>query len=75
MNGQDLIGVILPVLQQTRRFVILTGGGTILLNGALTQRLKVAGTVEGQDYDLIPETFAAQLTSLRPLERSLLNIW
>jgi hypothetical protein len=67
MYGQDLIGTILPVLQQTRRFVLLTGGGIILLNGALTQRLKAAGKVEGQDYLLIPEELAAQLNAVGAL--------
>jgi hypothetical protein len=67
MYGQDLIGVILPVLQQTRRFVLLTGGGIILLNGALTQRLKAAGKVESQDYLLIPDELAAQLNAVGAL--------
>jgi hypothetical protein len=67
MYGQDLIGVILPVLQQTRRFVLLTGGGIILLNGALTQRLKAAGKVEGQDYLLIPDELAAVLNAVGAL--------
>jgi hypothetical protein len=57
----------LPVLQQTRRFVLLTGGGIILLNGALTQRLKAAGKVEGQDYLLIPDELAAQLNAVGAL--------
>ncbi len=67
MYGQDLIGLILPILQQTRRFVILTGGGTILLHGILSERLKAAGKIEGQEYLVIPNAFAAFLNAVGAL--------
>jgi hypothetical protein len=67
MYGQDLVGVILPMLQQTRRFVVLTGGGSILLSSILKERLQAAGKIEGQEYLLIPEAQAALLNAIGAL--------
>ena len=40
-NGQDLVGQVLPVLQDSRRYVIITGGGAVLLRDMLLDRLAI----------------------------------
>ncbi|KAB8140763.1 hypothetical protein F8S13_22435 [Chloroflexia bacterium SDU3-3] len=67
LYGQDMIAQLLPVMQQTRRFVLFTGGGTILLNGLLSQRLKTAGKIAGQDYTIVTPEYAAYLNAIGAL--------
>lgn len=66
-QGQDLIGRLLPVFQQTRRFVLVTGGGVILLHDQLVERLEATGKVRGEDYELINHGMSSTLNSIGAL--------
>ncbi len=52
-TGQDLIGRMLPILQQQSRYVLTTGGGTVLLHDALVERTAKIGKRAGSDYAII----------------------
>lgn len=66
-SGQDLIGRILPVLRQTRRYVILTGGGVVLLQQLLEERLHATGKQAEDDYMVIPAHLASYANSIGSL--------
>jgi hypothetical protein len=52
-TGQDLIGRMLPILQQQSRYVLTTGGGTVLLHESLIERTAKIGKRPGSDYAII----------------------
>lgn len=58
-QGQVIIGTVLPVLRQSRRFVTITGGGVILLHNLLKPRLDADAKVRGEDYELINHDIAS----------------
>ena len=66
-NGQDLVGQVLPVLQDSRRYVIITGGGAVLLRDMLLDRLATVGKTQGEDFLLINHGLAAALNSVGAL--------
>lgn len=66
-KGQNLIGQVLPVLRQSKRFVIITGGGVILLYDMLNRRLQAAQKIHGEDYQLINHGLASILNSVGAL--------
>jgi hypothetical protein len=65
--GADLVGKCLEVFQETRRFLVVTGGGVILLNGTVRELLAAAGKEAGQDYEIVPLEWASTLNSLGAL--------
>lgn len=58
-DGQNLIGKIVPSLRQSRRFVIVTGGGVILLDRLLKERIAATGKQAGSDYAIINHGLAS----------------
>jgi hypothetical protein len=66
-NGQDLVGQVLPVLQDSRRYVIITGGGAVLLRDMLLDRLATVGKTQGEDFLLVNHGLAAALNSVGAL--------
>lgn len=58
-QGQAIIGTVLPVLRQSRRFTTLTGGGVILLHDLLTPRLAAEAKMAGEDYLIINHGIAS----------------
>ena len=66
-TGQDLVGRILPVLRQTRRYVILTGGGVVLLQKMLAERLLAAGKSAETEYTMMPVHLASYTNSFGAL--------
>jgi len=63
-QGQALIGAVLPVLRQSRRFVMITGGGVILLHDLLQPRLEAELKRRGEDYDFIHHGIASEINSI-----------
>lgn len=63
-QGQAIIGTVLPVLRQSRRFVTITGGGVILLHDLLKPRLDADSKVRGEDYELINHGIASVVNSI-----------
>lgn len=63
-QGQAIIGTVLPVLRQSRRFVTITGGGVILLHELLKPRLDADSKVRGEDYELINHGIASVVNSI-----------
>jgi len=63
-QGQALIGTVLPLLRQSRRFVTITGGGVILLHHLLTPRLDAESKVRGEDYELIHHGIASLVNAI-----------
>ncbi len=68
-EGQDVVSRILPALQQTTRFVLLTGGGVLFepLRQAIIERATVAGKEEGKDYAIVPHDYALALNAVGAL--------
>lgn len=66
-HGQDVIGRLLPVLQQQSRYVLITGGGAVLLREALIERAAVVGKTHDQDYAIINQNQAAILNAVGAL--------
>ena len=66
-EGQNIIGQVLPILRQSKRFVIVTGGGVILLYDMLTKRLDTAQKTRGEHYELINHGLASILNSVGAL--------
>lgn len=58
-QGQAIIGTVLPLLRQSRRFVTITGGGVILLHDLLKPRLDAESKVRGEDYELVNHDIAS----------------
>jgi hypothetical protein len=62
-HGQDVIGRVLPILQQQQRYVLLTGGGAVLLRDLLIERAAAVGKAQPDDYALIDPKQAALLNA------------
>lgn len=62
--GQALITAILPKLRQSRRFVVITGGGVMLLHDQLVARLALEEKVAGEDYLLINHNLSSLLNAV-----------
>jgi hypothetical protein len=67
MYGHNLVGRMLPTFQDSRRYVIITGGGAILLHQPIIDVLTAAGKEQGQDYFLINHGLASVLNSVGAL--------
>jgi hypothetical protein len=66
-QGQAILADLLPSLRQSRRFVIITGGGVILLHERIAERLMLEPKRRGEDYDLIYPELAATLNAVAVL--------
>jgi hypothetical protein len=62
--GQALITAILPKLRQSRRFVVITGGGVMLLHDQLVARLALEEKLPGEDYLLINHGLSSLLNAV-----------
>jgi hypothetical protein len=67
MYGHNLVARMLPTFQDTRRYVIITGGGAILLQGPISDVLAAAGKEQGHDYFLMDHGLASVLNSVGAL--------
>jgi hypothetical protein len=65
--GQDLVGKMLEIFQETRRFLVITGGGVILLHDTITDLLDAAELERGRDYVVVNHGLASILNSLGAL--------
>jgi hypothetical protein len=65
--GSDLVGRLTEVVRETRRFLVLTGGGLILLWSGVNDLLRAAEKEAGQDYQLVPPAWASALNSIGAL--------
>jgi hypothetical protein len=65
--GQDLVGKMLEIVQETRRFLIITGGGVLLLQKPLREMLDAAELVADRDYFLVDRDRASVLNSVGTL--------
>lgn len=65
--GQDLVGKMLSIFQNTRRYMIITGGGVILLHDIIVELLNAAGLEEGREYFVINHGLAAVVNSIGAL--------
>jgi len=62
-QGQTIIGLTLPALQDTRMFLLWTGGGAALLHEQIRERSRVVGRSE-QDYLVVPAPLAPVLNAV-----------
>jgi len=65
--GQDLVGKMLEIVQETRRFLVITGGGVILLKKPLLEMLDAAEVAADRDYFLVNRDLASALNSVGAL--------
>ncbi|HEU4327351.1 MAG TPA: hypothetical protein VFS21_29710 [Roseiflexaceae bacterium] len=65
--GSDLVGKLLEVFRDTRRYLVITGGGVILLGITVRELLGAAGKEAGTDYEIIPAEWASVLNSVGAL--------
>src|SRR4051794_26841440 len=65
--GQDLVGKMLEIVQETRRFLVITGGGVILLKKPLLEMLDAAAVEAERDYFLVNRDLASVLNSVGAL--------
>ena len=65
--GQDLVGKMLEIIQETRRFLIITGGGVLLLQKPLRDMLDAADVAADRDYFLVNRDSASVLNSVGTL--------
>jgi hypothetical protein len=65
--GQDLVGKMLEIVQETRRFLVITGGGVILLKKTLLDMLDAAEVAADRDYFLVNQDVASVLNSVGAL--------
>jgi hypothetical protein len=65
--GSDLVGKLLEVFQDTRRYLVITGGGVILLGDTVRELLEAAEKDAGTDYEIVPREWASTLNSLGAL--------
>lgn len=66
-HGQSLITSFLPALRQSKRFVVITGGGASLLHDMIEDRLKMEQKEAGQDYELINSGVSSILNAIGAL--------
>lgn len=71
-QGQAIVAEILPIILQTQSFVLVTGGGAILLRDLLMERLNAEGKVCGVDYDIIDPPLASVINGIGILFASIL---
>ncbi len=62
--GQALISAILPTLRQSRRFVVITGGGVLLLHDQLITRLALEDKTPDDDYLLINHGLSSLMNAI-----------
>jgi hypothetical protein len=65
--GQDLVGKMLEMFQETRRFLVITGGGVILLQETIIEMLNAAGLESQRDYFVVNHGLASVLNSVGAL--------
>jgi hypothetical protein len=65
--GQDLVGKMLEIVQETRRFLLITGGGVVLLKKPLLDMLDAAEVEAERDYFLVNRELASVLNSVGAL--------
>jgi hypothetical protein len=65
--GQDLVGKMLEIVQETRRFLVITGGGAILLKKTMLDMLDAAEVEADRDYFLVNQNLASALNSVGAL--------
>lgn len=65
--NQDILARILPTLQQQSRFVLITGGGSILLRRQLLERAAATGKRAGDDYEVIDHGLSAMMNAVGAL--------
>jgi hypothetical protein len=65
--GQDLVGKMLEIVQETRRFLVITGGGVLLLKKPLRDMLDAAEVEAERDYFLVNRDLASVLNSVGAL--------
>ena len=65
--GQDLVGKMLEIVQETRRFLLITGGGVLLLKKPLRAMLDAAEVEADRDYFLVHRDLASALNSVGAL--------
>jgi hypothetical protein len=61
--GQDLVGKMLEIFQNTQRYMIITGGGVILLQDTIIEMLNAAGLEAERDYFVVNHGLASVLNS------------
>jgi len=66
VGGADQ-GKMLEIVQETRRFLIITGGGVLLLQKPLREMLDAAELVADRDYFLVDRDRASVLNSVGTL--------
>ncbi len=55
------------MLQDSRRYVIITGGGAVLLRDMLLDRLATVGKTQGEDFLLVNHGLASVLNAVGAL--------
>lgn len=65
--GQDLVGKMLEIFQNTQRYMIITGGGVILLQDTISDVLNAAGLEAERDYFVVNHGLASVLNSVGAL--------
>lgn len=66
-DGQNVLGKILPRIRGSRRFVILTGGGVILLHRLIEQRFQGLPKKRGEGYEIINHGLASTVNGVGAL--------
>jgi hypothetical protein len=61
--GQDLVGKMLEIFQNTQRYMIITGGGVILLQDTIIDLLTATGLEAERDYFVVNHGLASVLNS------------
>jgi len=61
--GQDLVGKMLEIFQNTQRYMIITGGGVILLQDTIIDLLNATGLEAERDYFVVNHGLASVLNS------------
>ncbi|MDQ2998568.1 MAG: hypothetical protein M3R61_16150 [Chloroflexota bacterium] len=65
--GQDLVGKMLEIVQETRRYLVITGGGVLLLKQTMLDMLDAAEVAADRDYLLVNRDLASALNSVGAL--------
>jgi hypothetical protein len=66
-HGQEVISRLLPSLQQQSRYVLITGGGAVVLRDLLIERVAAIGKQPDQNYAIIAPEHAALLNAVGAL--------
>ena len=66
-KGSALLTEVLPAIQQTAKFVIITGGGLLLLDAMLRSMLTAENKREHEDYIMMPSAWASGANSIGAL--------